>query len=336
MGDAKKVFFLVSWWNTLFENLCHKWISARDTKKCGRSKKITLFVGQVLTGLIAIVVSLSPNYEVLKPYILGLIISFLVVFAISFFVELGFEHVNDVIDEEIKNGLVKVQQKQASESFWHNLVIEYGLLMTEMVSVLKQLYKDNNRDISKLFTKMTESIVQMLTDYCKMDRKDFAIHLYMFDKPTQQIQRVKQMNFCESVMSADENQPHTITRGKKYYYETNIIKKKSTATFSLVDNDAIQVELVMDNLSDDIKKLYSQYMALKQDFGKSITLYAEIISFNGVRFGETKEDLETVIRRTITPMFKFISSIDWDDLRRNTEYGEHSNSKKKNGKKKNK
>ena len=335
MVAAKKVN-LSGVWYALFENLCHKWISARDTKKCSKSKTITLFVGQVLTGLIAIVAGLSPNLEFLKPYIPVFIIAFVVVFAISFFVELGFEHVNDVIDEEIKNGLVKAQQEQASESFWHNMVIEYSLLMKEMTSVLKQLYKDNNRDTSKLFTKMTESIVQMLTDCCKIDRKDFAIHLYMFDKPTKQVQRVKQMNFCESVMSADENQPHTITRGKKYYYETNIVDKKSTATFALVDNEAIQVALVMDNLSDDVKKLYSQYIALRQDFGTSITLYAEIISFNGVRFGETKEDLEKVIRRTMTPMFKFISSIDWDDLRRNTEYGENSNSKKKNGKKKNK
>lgn len=96
--------------------------------------------------------------------------------------------------------------------------------------------------------------------------------------------------------------------------DINVLYNERTY-FMLPTLDEIRKNLYFPVNDDVIISQHTQYVAMIYDVGSRVKLYIEVISYNGLHFGEDANDLEEFAKKVIAPFSSLLSLVDWNTIR---------------------
>lgn len=301
-----------------FASMCSTWIDERDRAKCNKVKDLVTLVGSLTVSILGLFGALQ---------IYWLLIIAMVVAACTITIFIGLQHVAKLIDEKEVNEInaLEIQISELKESNQSNTA-RYNKekkrnkyltsLLVETSLLAKAIRKTNNTKTAKgLYTKITSSIIEMIVAYLDIPKDNFAVHIYAYDGSTKFVRRVDVESFVKTMQAADENLPQSIDDpeiSKRFYAKS--IKSKRTY-FMLPTLDEIRKNLYFPVNDDVIISQHTQYVAMIYDVGSRVKLYIEVISYNGLHFGEDANDLEEFAKKVIAPFSSLLSLVDWNTIR---------------------
>lgn len=302
-----------------FAALCSEWIENRDMKKCKKAEDLVGLTGSLVIGIIGALGALQ---------IWGLFVIAIVVAACTILAFMGLQSVANIIDEEeanetatLKREITKltelnVENEQRLQGL--NKDKEYLECLWAETNLLARAIRDANtsKTAKTLYTKIANSIAEMIATELNIQRDNFSVHVYAYDGNSHGVRRVAVESFVKSKQAADENLLRSINEPEvsKRYYAKALLSKKTI--FILPTHDAIKENLFFPVDDDGIIDQYTQYVAMVYDVGSRVKLYVEVVSYNGLRFGEDEKSLKTFVKRTIAPFSTLLSMVDWNTIRR--------------------
>lgn len=212
---------------------------------------------------------------------------------------------NELLEE--KNALEKKNTKLTGD-------IEYYTLLWSETSLLSQAISKANyeRTTKGLYSKLTNSVIQLMSAYLPSIKENYAVHIYVFDGSTKYIRRVDVQSHVNTKQGAVENEPRPISDNRiKNKYYVKAITHKREKIFTLFDNEAIRKAFSLENEDEEISKQYTQYMAMRYSSRNQMRILVEVIAYNGLRFAENEDDLKTCVKKIIAPFANLFSSVDW-------------------------
>lgn len=301
-----------------FVAICSDWIEARNRVKCDKAKDRVTLIGSLAVSTLGLV-------GALQIYWLLILAVFVAASTVAIFI--GLQYVASLIDEEEDKeiGALKLQVSQLTElnqesKALYQEELEYNrylaCLWTETSLLAKAIRKCNSSKTTKgLYTKITSSIIEMITAYLGIPKDNFAVHVYAFDGSSRVVRRVDVESFVKTKQAADENLPQSIDNpdiSNRFYAKSILSNKK---IFTLATLDEIRDKLIFPHDDDAIIDQHTQYAAMIYDVGSRVKLYIEVISYNGLYLGEDKNGLELFVKKVIAPFSSLLSLVDWNTIR---------------------
>lgn len=302
-----------------FASLCSKWIEERNNVKCNKVKDLVTLAGSLGVSIIGLLGGALQTY--------WLLIIALPVALCTIVIFLGLQNVASLIEEEeikeinaLKLDILKLSEDNRKNAALYEEEKEYNkylaCLWTETSLIAKAIRKTNTSKTTKgLYTKITSSIIEMITTYLCIQKDNFAVHVYAYDGSTRVVRRVDVESFVKTKQAADENLPQSIDNpdiAKRYYAKSILSNRK---IFILTTLDEIRKELFFPVADDVIIDQHTQYAAMIYDVGSRVKLYIEVISYNGLHLGKDKESLELFVKKVLAPFSSLLSLVDWNMIR---------------------
>ena len=301
-----------------FASMCSTWIDERNRHKCNKAKDLVTLVGSLAVSTLGLLGALQ---------IYWLLIIAVVVAACTIIIFLGLQYVAGLIDEEEVNEINtlktqileladsnRVNSTLYNEEKKHNKYLTSLLIETSLLA--KAIRKTNASKTTKgLYTKITSSIIEMITAYLGIPKDNFAVHVYAYDGSSRTVRRVDVESFVKTKQAADENLPQSIDDPEisKRFYAKSILSSKTY--FILPTLDEIRKNLFFPADDDVIIDQHTQYVAMIYDVGRRVKLYIEVISYNGLYLGKDKKSLEEFAKKVIAPFSSLLSLVDWNTIR---------------------
>lgn len=300
-------------WQDFLEKKYRNQIILGQRKDCVNLKKTTLVLCNLVIALIPIIIKLTKRNWPYLEYPLEALSIFLLLFSAMKVTAL--DYIIDVIDENDRKALTKKEKEEEGSNYYYEALLECCNFAREIAPLLESRYTCGERSIHLFLYKFASSIENLLPKYCKIEKRDFLIHVYMFDKKEGVVERIVQRNFCLDIENANTGFRHKI-RDKKtlFFYERVILEfKENLNPICLVDKAEIQRKLRLDNLPDDRIDYCSQYIGYVSSLNDRLLIYTEIISFNQVLLGgTTSEDVKCTVRRVLRAPTAVLDSVNWD------------------------
>lgn len=301
-----------------FASMCSTWIAEQDRAKCNKTKDLVTLVGSMAVSTLGLLGALQ------IPWLLIIAIA---VAACTIAIFLGLQCVANLIDEEEVNEInaLKEQISELTDSGQLNITLyneekkhnKYlTTLLIETSLLAKAIRKTNASKTTKgLYTKITNSIIEMIIAYLEIPKDNFAVHVYAYDGSTRTVRRGDVESFVKTKQAADENSPQSIDDPEisKRFYAKSI--KSNKTYFILPTLDEIREKLYFPEDDDMIIDQYTQYVAMIYDVGKRVKLYIEVISYNGLHLGNDKKNLEEFAKKVIAPFSSLLPLVDWNTIR---------------------
>lgn len=301
-----------------FASMCSTWIAEQNKAKCNKTKDLVTLVGSMVVSTLGLLGVLQ------IPWLLIIAIA---VAACTIATFLGLQYVANLIDEDEVNEIsaLKEQISQLTDSCQLNTTLYNGerkhnkyltTLLIETSLLAKAIRKTNASKTTKgLYTKITNSIIEMITAYLEIPKDNFAVHVYAYDGSTRTVRRVDVESFVKTKQAADENSPQSIDDPdiSKRFYAKSILCGRTY--FILPTLDEIRKNLYFPEDDDVIINQHTQYAAMVYDVGKRVKLYIEVISYNGLYLGRGKKNLEEFVKKVIAPFSSLLPLVDWNTIR---------------------
>lgn len=296
--------------------LFEKQIRKGKKKWCKSFQEIVLIVGTLLLTLI----SLQSDNDIWSALIVAVLVVILYI---------GFQKVIDSFDHEsekeknekeaellkYKSEQVNLRDKLESQIAQNNYLCD---LYANIIALTDEIAEANKLQITKtLYTVLGSSIVDMITSYTGMTKKNFSVHIYGYDESTRTIRRLTVFSFVDSKQRASKDEPVSVDDAlirKRYYTRVMFDKDKKISTFHT--NDEIVRNLDLDDEPDEIKKMYTQYAGMVYETGHGIKLYVEAISYNGVKLALKGKDLNDFVEKVIAPFSSPMLNVKWETIGR--------------------
>ena len=301
-----------------FASICSTWIEERNRAKCNKAKDLVTLVGSLAVSILGLLGALQIHW---------LLIIAIVVAACTITIFLGLQYVANLIDKEevneinaLKSQILELSNSNRANETLYQEEKEYNkylaCLWTETSLLAKAIRKTNASKTTKgLYTKITSSIIEMITTYLGIRKDNFAVHVYAYDGSARVVRRVDVESFVKTKQAADENLPQSIDDPEisKRFYAKSILSNKKIIT--LPTPYAIRENLFFPVDDDVIIDQHTQYAAMIYDVGSRVKLYIEVISYNGLYLGKDKESLELFVKKVIAPFSSLLTLVDWNTIR---------------------
>lgn len=296
--------FLLAFFETLFKQY--------DIRKCERIKDITGLIGSFVLGILG---TLS-----FKNWIIVILAFF--VSAASVLIWLNIDQVISKkqeieknkygdLESKIKDLTGKLEKTENEKNDIERKKRYIDSLWGETSLLAKEINRIRNSSSAKrLYTKLADSISQMIMASSDLKRDQFGVYVYMYDGKSRLIRRVEVTSCVSTLQTANETATVKIDDVESYYYAKCILSKKSI--FFLENNTEIQKNFYFSNDDDPIISHYSQYIAMSYKLGDGMEMYVEAISYDETRFGDKLDDF---ISKTLSPFANYVSMIPWRRIR---------------------
>jgi len=285
-----------------------------DSDKCQEILDISTLVATSIIGLLSLLSVVWPSVVI---FVIGLIVFVaLILFWCSIRYVIRSKKAQN--NEELR--LLKQKLEQTNKSLenkkteYLNLESKYNYaqaLWSEtslFASAVKSTQRDNNA--RKIYTKLANSISEMVINYSGLSKEQFSVHIYIYDGLSRYVKRVEVSTCITTIQPAEESKTTRIDDVLKYYYAQCIVNKAKT--FSLDSNLAIREKFYFETEEDPIALHGSQYAAMSYTLGSKMELYVEVISYDEAKLGD---NLQEFISKVISPFSAYVNMVDWRKIR---------------------
>lgn len=294
--------------SALFETLLRQ----HDIRKCESIKDIVGLIGSFLLGFLG-TLSIKSRITIIFALLVS-VVSIVIWYNIDHVIRRKQDKEKDKYEDlksqinDLNNKLIQTEKEKNNiehkKGYIDSLWAETSLLAKEINRIR------NSSSAKRLYTKLADSISQMIMASSDLKKDQFSVYVYMYDGKSRLIRRVEVASCVSTLQTANETNTVKIDDVGSYYYAKCILSKKSI--FFLKDNAEIRKHFYFRNGEDPIISHYSQYIAMSYKLGDGMEMYVEAISYDEKCFGDNLDDF---ISKTLSPFADYVSMIPWRRIR---------------------
>lgn len=182
---------------------------------------------------------------------------------------------------------------------------ETTLLVDEIAEANKTL------NPKSLYVSLANSIQQLFLTYAKINKENFSINIYVYNRKSKTIGRFCAYSYGVGVPKGDTKQYRKINEVKKYYY-VDCVKRNDKNRFILLNNEEIRSKLYFGDPSDGNR--FTQYIGHSHKLTSSSKLYFEIITYNDLVVSDTRDGMDDLLDYIFDPITKLLTAVSWKQM----------------------